>query len=220
MIWPGSDDTPPLTPDVEEAATWAREELSKPEYRHNKSILGTIIDSIIDMLSNISVRPFSPGAPIMAILVSLILIGLIILLTIFISGWLNPHSQIASEASADGEIFEDSRTRIQYLQTSSDAAHREDWYTACVEMFRAVVKQLNSRGVVTIIPGLTATEAMTQASLKFPQIAPDLQWAAASFNRIRFGKWDADEETYRRLLALDEQLSLPIGPQMKVGLDG
>jgi len=97
----------------------------------------------------------------------------------------------------------------------SAAAHREraeraaaqgDFAEAVRERLRAVVRELESRGVVELRPGRTADEVAGEGGRVVPDLARPLAEGARLFDEVWYGGRTADASTYRVLVDLDERV--------------
>jgi hypothetical protein len=106
--------------------------------------------------------------------------------------------------AAGGEVFGARvRSAAQYRADADRAAADADWRTAVLERFRAVVRELEERGVVPEQPGRTASEAADAAAARLPTLAAPLRAAARLFGDVRYGDRDATAAEDARLRELD-----------------
>jgi len=84
------------------------------------------------------------------------------------------------------------------------AAQRQDWHTAVVEGMRAVVRELEERGVLEPRLGRTAAEVAADSSLVVPGLADALRQAADTFDAVMYGGCQADAADARRVRAADD----------------
>ncbi|WP_253257127.1 DUF4129 domain-containing protein [Arthrobacter sp. Hiyo1] len=117
------------------------------------------------------------------------------------------EAQRAEEASAkvfDGEPTVDADT---FRARASAAASREDWQTAVVEQFRAVVRSAEDRAVIDVQAGRTADEAAAQLGRAFGDASSRLEEAARIFDGVKYGKATATASDHAAVLSLDTGLS-------------
>lgn len=71
---------------------------------------------------------------------------------------------------------------------------------------RALVRALEERALLDPRPGRTADEAASEAARPLPGHAARLHTAARDFDDVTYGGRTADEATYRKMSALDDDL--------------
>ena len=71
---------------------------------------------------------------------------------------------------------------------------RNDWRVAVVERYRAVVAELEERGVIDPRPGRTADEAAADAGAVLPAVAADLGAGARLFDAVHYGNRPASAD--------------------------
>lgn len=194
----------PLTPDGDTARGWVTDELSRAEYGHELSPLTRairwILQAVSDALGGGSARP-----PVAAVLLVLFAIALVIVVVLVIRNPVRLTHRGSSSAVFDGEehSLEEARER-------ADRAAREgDLDLALVWGFRVLVLVLAESGVVRDTPGLTAREAASHASARYPQVSGELSWASDLFDAVRYGTAHATGGDHARVLVLADSLGHP-----------
>jgi hypothetical protein len=99
-----------------------------------------------------------------------------------------------------------------YRAAADDAAARGEFGAAVRDRFRAVVRELEARGVLDERSGRTVDECAARAGQRLPDHAAGLSAAAAVFDDVVYGGRTATEAAYRRLVALDAgiQVARPV----------
>ena len=95
-----------------------------------------------------------------------------------------------------------------YRQTAELAYLRGDLTEAVRERFRAVVRELEQRGILDEVSGRTVDEIATQAGLMLPAKAGLLRVGARIFDDVVYGAQPATVDSYRHLAELDGQIRL------------
>jgi hypothetical protein len=194
---------PPVDPDRGEAQRWAAEELSKPQYASAKpSWIDQMWNQFIDWLRSLNGNSIS-GPNIGMPLIAALAVVLIVVAVMVVRPRLNARKKKSAEvfdgqAPVGADAF---RTR------ASAAASREDWQTAVVEQFRAVVRSAEDRAVIDIQAGRTADEAAAQLGRAFGAARSRLEEAARIFDGVKYGKATATASDHAAVLALDTGLS-------------
>jgi hypothetical protein len=109
----------------------------------------------------------------------------------------------------DAAVAADStRPAAGYRALAEQHAAHGDWPAAVRERFRAVVRELETQGILDVRPARTAWEAAYRASLLLPTCRPALQVGAESFNAVAYGDRPADLAAYQQMVAIDEQVAV------------
>jgi hypothetical protein len=108
-----------------------------------------------------------------------------------------------------GDLFTDAsgaapRSAQDYRDEASAFAAAGNWREALRARFRAVIRQLEQRGVLDPRPGRTAGEIAAEAGAAMPPVAAPMRAAADEFDEIWYGDRPATEAAYDRMAALDE----------------
>lgn len=194
----------PIEPDADEARRWLENELSKPEYREQgQSLLDRLRDWINDLLNRISFSSSGDGAflnpgAIVAIVIGLAVVGLLV--------WLFRGQKMRAKArAASASVFEDDvRTSVDMDAAARRAAEAGDWTLAVLERFRAMVRRLEERGVVDVVPGMTAWEFTVAAGAMLPAHAHGLTQAGDVFDAVRYGHAVATRDLYDAVTSVND----------------
>jgi hypothetical protein len=116
---------------------------------------------------------------------------------------LRPGRRITRAPLFDAAVV---RTAAEHRAAAESAAGRGDFTEAVTERFRAVVRELESRGVVEPRPGSTADEVARAGGTAVPAVAEPLRRAASLFDEVRYGGHQATAATYAELSGLDVQI--------------
>jgi hypothetical protein len=81
------------------------------------------------------------------------------------------------------------------------------WAEAVRARLRAVVRDLEDRGVVDARPGRTADEIARDAGRELPSVAAELRSGARLFDDVWYGGRPAGPAAYARLVALDDAVA-------------
>ena len=81
------------------------------------------------------------------------------------------------------------------------------WAEAVRARLRAVVRDVEERGLVDVRPGRTADEIARDAGRALPAVAADLRAAARLFDDVWYGGRTADSSSYDRLVAVDRAVA-------------
>ncbi len=87
------------------------------------------------------------------------------------------------------------------------AAARGEWAHAVRERLRAVVRELEARGVLDPRPGRTTVEVAREAGALVPALAEALRRGATTFDEVWYGGRSADTASYAVLVDLDRTVT-------------
>jgi hypothetical protein len=129
--------------------------------------------------------------------------GVAVALVVFLRMRLGPlHS---------GDALTDDRsvrrmTAADYRAEAAAFAAAGEWREALRARFRAVIRELEQRGVLDERPGRTAGEIAAEASAAMPGIGAHLRRAADTFNEVWYGDRAATQAAYDRIVEVDDSI--------------
>lgn len=190
--------------DREQARELARDELARREYDAARPpLLLRVVGRVLRELGELLDRGAGavPGGRWGLLLLLLLLVGLAAVVLTRVG----PLAQ----GRARAPLFADSAvlTAAQHRELAERAAAAGQWAQAVRERLRAVVRDLEARGVLDPRPGRTAGEVARDAGAVVPGIAGDLRDAAVVFDEVWYGGRTADASSYATLVAVDERVS-------------
>ncbi len=190
----------PVDPDRETAHRWLLEELSRPEYATEPSLLQRLVEWFLGLFDDVAV-PDVPGWQL-----ALVVLGVAVAV-VLVAWWVAGPVRTARRAARRSAVVleDDARTADEMRAAADAAAGRADWSTAVLERFRAVVRSLEERVVLEEQPGRTAHEAADAAAVRLPGVAADLRRAASLFDDVCYGTLPAGADDDAFLRALDRR---------------
>lgn len=193
---------PPVLPDADEARRWAVEELAKSEYRSAEpGWLDELWRGFLDWLASLD-GPSNVEGNVAAPLTGVVIAVLIAAAIIVARPRLNPRTKNLQEVfDADTSV-----SASDYRGSAAAAAAQGNWSAAVVQCFRALVRAAEDRNILDARPGRTADEVARELAGVFVPEAPRLDWAAMTFDRIRYGHGAAARGDYDAMTALDDSL--------------
>lgn len=196
-----AQDVAELTRD--QARDAAREELSRPAYDEAQpSLVLRVVGRALRELAELLDRAASaaPGGA----LGLLLLAGLLVLAVYVVVARVRPRGS----GQVPGPLFGAASplTAAQHRELAEQAAASGRLADAVRERLRAVVRELEARGVLDPKPGRTADEVAREAGLAVPEVAADLTRAAGVFDEIWYGGRPADDADYALLVDVDRSL--------------
>jgi hypothetical protein len=96
------------------------------------------------------------------------------------------------------------RSAAEHRAAADAAAAQGDWAEAVRERLRAVVRDLEERGLLDVRPGRTADEAAVLGGQVLPDVAADLRTAARVFDDVWYGGRTATADSDAQLRAVDD----------------
>lgn len=191
----------PVQPDADEARRWLVEELAKPEYSTDPSLLARFLDWLADLFDGAPALDVSGPWAALVIVVTALLVAAV---AYRVAG----PVRMSRKTAASAVVLEDDTRSAAELRAAADAAAASgDWATAVLERFRAVVRSLEERALLEPRPGRTAWEAAQAAGERVPDVADDLVRGAHLFDDVCYGKARVGAEADALLRALDDRAS-------------
>ncbi|MCW2544873.1 MAG: hypothetical protein JWM40_2425 [Frankiales bacterium] len=178
----------------------ARRELEKRAYDEAKPpltyrVIMWVVDKIQELLGKAA---GVPGGRLGVLLIVLVVGLLVAVVVVRVRPSLrNPHTD---ELFGTGHV----RTAAEHRSLAESAVARGDFAEAVRERLRAVVRQLEERGVLDPRPGRTAIEISTETARTLPALADPLRRAATTFEQIWYGGRTADASDYAVLVGVDD----------------
>ncbi|MFE7569761.1 DUF4129 domain-containing protein [Streptomyces sp. NPDC057539] len=198
-----ADDGIPVDTPRDPAREAAERELSRPMYHENDpNLLQRALNRFWEWVGDLfaSASGAAPGGPLGLAVIALIVVAL------FAALWWRLGTPRRIPGTARTLFDEGPRSAAEHRATAETHAAAARWNPAAQERMRAIVRSLEERALLDPRPGRTADEAASEAGRHLPDHAARLRRAAREFDDITYGGRTADEETYRRLSALDLDL--------------
>lgn len=187
-------------PGRDDARELAHRELTKPAYDEAQPPLATrVVQWVFDKVAELLGRSAAsvPGGRIGVALIALLVIAIIAVVVVRLRPTLrDPHG---GELFGAGHIL----TAAEHRSLADAAAAGGDFAEAVRERLRAIVRELEQRGVLDPRPGRTAAEVSTEAGRAAAELVEPLRRAATTFERIWYGGQVADASSYAVLVGVD-----------------
>lgn len=175
---------PALDPSADEARQWALEELSKAVYSQGPSLVQRLLNWLSDLWERLMMT--GPAGAVLLPVLILAVVAVIIGIGIALGGPVRRRRLQRRGGSV--EVFDEDAREAEILRRSADAAAVEgDYALAVLERFRALVRALEERAVLTDRQGRTAHEAAEEAGTRFPDQATGLRSAGELFDAVYYG---------------------------------
>lgn len=191
----------PAELEADDARELLERELAKPIYDESMSLFERFTQWLLGLFEDGS--NISSG---LSMTLTLVVIGvgiLVISLIFWRTGPLRRNRRVAQGA----EVFDSVESSAAQLRDlGAQAAAAGDYESAVLDNFRAVVKALQDRVIVSDHTGLTAQEAADQASKRFPDLRTELNLAARTFSDVLYGKRAGSVAQYEQIQNLDGRL--------------
>lgn len=181
----------------------ARQELAKPAYDEARpSVFRRFLDELIDALNRVLDGPSVGLDPRLA---GVLFVLVLTLVTVVILLRVGPISRQRQQ----GPLFAGAAplTADGHRAAADTAAGEGRWADAVRERLRAVVRELEARGVLDPRPGRTADEVAGDAGAAVPDIAAPMREAATLFNEIWYGGREAGPASYDVLVEVDRRVA-------------
>lgn len=188
----------------EQARDAAREELSRRQYDDAQPplvvrALGRLLREIGELLDRAASA--APGGAVGLLL----LLALVVLVVAVVLAKVRPSAR----RDRSGALFAGvgALTADQHRARAEAAAARGELAEAVRERLRAVVRELEARGVLDPRPGRTADEVAREAGAVVPEVADDLSRGAGVFGEVWYGGRAADAAAYATLVEVDQRVT-------------
>ncbi|SFQ97950.1 protein of unknown function [Lentzea waywayandensis] len=186
----------------DEAREAAVRELSDPAYvSDDPNPLQRAIDWILDRLGEL----FAGAGGMSGFTAIAIIVAVAVLIVIIIRLRVGRTGRVLRSG---GTVFGSTvLTAAQHRAAAEKAAAAGDLAEAVRERFRAVVRELEQRGVLDARAGRTVDEVAFEAGQALPVLADDLRGAAMQFDDVWYGGRPATVEGYQALVSVDGKVS-------------
>lgn len=193
----------------EAARQAAQRELSRHEYRDAQpSLLLRTIGRVLHALGDLLTR----GAGVIGNsgLATVLVVALLALLVAAVLVRLGPAGRLRRRTPRALFDAAGPQTAAEHRSAAELAAVQQRWAEAVRERLRAVVRELEARGVLDDRPGRTADEVAAEAGHAVPAVAHDLSRAVTTFDEVWYGGRTADAGSYAAVVAVDQRLSAAV----------
>ncbi len=193
----------PITLGRDEAQRLARLELANPAYTGDdepwiQKILRWVLERIARLLDTVG------GSSPLGWFGILGVIALVVLVVVVV----RRRTGALTRSPAPTALFTDAdRTAADFRVEADRFAASGAWAEAVRARLRAVVRDVEERGLVDVRPGRTADEIARDAGRALPSVATDLRTAARLFDDVWYGGRTADSTSYDRLVAVDRAVA-------------
>lgn len=179
----------------------ARDELTKPEYQVGQpSLLDRVVAWLVAQVLELFGRAVSvvPGG---AAGLAIIVAGVVVLVVLLRLG-LGPVG--LRDALNDRRRGSRAMTADDYRAEADHLVAQGDWKRAVRARFRAIVRELEQRGVLDPRPGRTAGEIAGEAARAVPVVSAAVRAAALVFDAIWYGDRPASPADHETVRAADD----------------
>lgn len=133
-----------------------------------------------------------------------ILLVVVLVLVLIIRYW---RGRAVRNVVSVKNVFGDSTMSAdEHREAAEDARRRGDLAEAIRERFRAVVRELEQRGVLVPRAGRTVDEVAAEAGDALPLLKDELRAAAWTFDDVWYGGRPATDERYAQLVTVDDRV--------------
>ncbi|BBZ64000.1 DUF4129 domain-containing protein [Mycolicibacterium monacense] len=191
---------PTVDIDRDAAHEAAQKELDKPIYPR-----ASLTDRLSELLEDLIHRIAQGGAGVpggwltISVLVLLILVAVVVAVRIARRAMRTDRGEPSLYGGHELSAAEHRTTAEQYAASGQ-------WALAIRHRLRAIARQLEESGVLTPVPGRTATELANDAGLALPALSDELRDAATAFNDVTYGDRPGTEAAYRSVAVLDDHI--------------
>lgn len=180
------------------------QELSKPEYAQAKpSLLARAYLAVAHWLEHVfgAAAAAGPGGLAGVILLLLVIEAIVVIVVVRV----RPAARVARRPRR-ADWLETRRSAADHRAEADRMAAAGRCQDAVRERLRAVIRELEERGIVDLRPGWTATEAAHEAARAVPDLGDELRRGVGLFEEIWYGGRLATEEHDAVLRTLDQRV--------------
>lgn len=191
----------PVDLDRDEAREAAVRELSDPAYvSDDPNPLERALKWVLDRLGEL----FAGAGGVSGITAITIIVAVVVLAVIVFR---LRTGRTGRALRSGAKVFGDSiMTANEHRAAAERAAAAGDLAEAVRERFRAVVRELEQRGVLDARAGRTVDEVAFEAGKALPVLADDLRGAAVQFDDVWYGGRPATPQGYQQLISVDDRV--------------
>lgn len=198
------DDTSPGPVTRDGARDAAAHELTKPQYhRDDPTIVQRAAHWLDHTISRLlgDVLDAAPGGALGLIIIAVVIVGVIILIRVRL-GAVPVRDLFTDRGRGAGR-----RSADEYRAEADRFAAAGDYAEAVRARTRAVVRNLEERGVIEAPPGKTLTGLAREVDENAPSLAADAGRVADLFADVWYGDQEATAETDAAIRAADERMA-------------
>jgi hypothetical protein len=189
----------PIVLGRDEAQQLARLELAKPVYAgEDEPFVQRAIRWLLDRVGELLDRASSTSP-----LGWFGLLGVVLLVVLVVIAVRRRTGSLDRGSAPDLLLLGGIRTAEEHRAEAERFAAAGAFAEAVRSRLRALVRELEDRGLVDARPGRTADEVARDAGARLPTAASDLRLAARIFDDIWYGGRPADATSYARLVEID-----------------
>ena len=188
----------------DEARQAAERELSKGIYAQNEpGPVERAVEKVFEWLEELLGRAVSgtPGGALGLLVLVVLVVGLAVLVI-----WRSGPIRRGARAGAPVVELSGRLDAAEHRRRADGYASEGRFAEAVRERMRAIVRELETRGVLEPRPGRTADEVASEAGAAVPAVAPDLRTAATVFDEVWYGGRPATAQAEALLRRADQRL--------------
>lgn len=190
-----------LNIDSDAAHDAAQRELSKPIYPRP-----SLTDQLLGWLDELLYKIFTDGSWLPGGWITLALLLTVLAAAIGAAVHVARRTMRTDRGSGPALFGAQDLNAEQHRAESERHAAQGDWALAIRHRLRAVARHLEETGALDPVPGRTATELARDAAANRPELRPEFDSAAETFNDVTYGGQSGTETGYRQVAELDRKL--------------
>ncbi|MGO0576604.1 DUF4129 domain-containing protein [Ornithinimicrobium panacihumi] len=195
----------PVDPDRDQARTWLEEELARPGYTTERSLVSRVLEWIGDRLPSLDLPGQLPAWTAWVALAVVLVAALAVIAFGTRDRW--RKASLADRRASPGAVLEEELTARDYRDRARSAMAAGDLDAALVDSYRAVAAGAVERTLLDDRPGRTAHEVALDLAAPFPAFAAELGVAGDRFDAVRYGDHHATAAQARDMAELEARLA-------------
>ncbi|MBU8827961.1 DUF4129 domain-containing protein [Mycolicibacterium goodii] len=182
----------------------AQNELSKPIYPRSSPT-----QQFLDWVDELLYRLAYEGSTVPGGWFTISVLAILVVVAVIVAVRIARRAMRTDRAAQYGLFGRVELSADEHRTTAEQFAAQGNWTAAIRHRLRAVARHLEETGILTPVPGRTATELARDAGAALPALANELASAATTFNDVTYGEQPGTEAAYRRIADLDGRLRRP-----------
>ncbi|GAA1249644.1 DUF4129 domain-containing protein [Oryzihumus leptocrescens] len=192
-----------LEPSPGQARDWLREELARPAYHHQASLVQRLADWLQEQWHRLLDQ--SQAAAGWSPLVTAVVAAAVVALLAFVLPRVRRERRLPGRGAA---VLTDPRTTAAMYRARVAAALAEGRFDdALADAYRALTREAADRTLLEDTPGSTAHEVALALAPRFPDEVDALRRAADLFDAVRYGERHLGRADAEEVVGLDARLT-------------
>lgn len=179
----------------------AQRELGKPIYPRD-----SLTDRLLGWLDELLYKLVVQGSEVPGGWFTITVLALLVVAAVVVAVRIAMRTMRTNRDAGPALFGASDMSAAEHRATAEQYAAQGNWAAAIRHRLRAVARHLEDVGVLSPVPGRTATELARDAATALPGLTGELRRAATTFNDVTYGEQPGTEAGYRVVADLDDEL--------------